>query len=1134
MKRALLLILLLMVPQLGLATTYTAATCSLADVLVQIALATADGDIVAIPAGTCTWAPVPASNPALTLGSVGITLQGAGVASTHIVDASTGNLISLVAVAGKAYRITGIDFERSQSVAASADSFAIVRIGGVTSELRIDNNRFDHCPGCTIPTVCTGKQLTPPKESIYFNEVNSAITGVITDNVFTISGGEISLHTMTGGAWGGGSYTKGDGAWIEDAQYGTDKFLFIENNVFDARCSGSSAPSISDSQAGARIVLRFNTIYNANGGAAHHGADSGGRRPPRALETYENDYVNTQSGSCLGQSQHRGGPLMAWNNTMQCYAGLWGVRYFRTGGKVNDYYPAADGSTHLDLNAGTIYAQGLATTGSSGVTLQVANAGWTPSTTAGTGWLGYSVKDCGAKKADWATLGPLTTAQLEDCHKGTIGYGSHVMSNDSDTIVLANVTTAVSLRPTFVTDDVFIILKVTKAFDNIGRGRGKYVSFGSIPSTCPGCTLDSSRWGHVWPEQVDEPSYVFNNFRCGSAPGCTLVVDNVWGGIAVAGTAGSVNAGPHAVADRDAFLGLTTAGDGSGGVGRGTKAQMDAITPTTVGVGFWVTDEGTWCDEAADSRCPSDAGGFNGQLYQAFYTDAPQDVATNPTDRGTGTVCCEWRLYYTPFPYPYSTEVAAAPVLSGLSPAFGKRTDLTRAMTFTGTGFNGGNFDIVISGCTGVTDSGIAGATDIERTATFTLSASAAGVCTVTVTTDAGTSAITQPFTVNQPIITSAEPPAGEQGSTPSITLNGTTLGGANDSVTVSGTGVTTANLTCPTALLCTVDFVVAADATPGTHTITYTSDDGTDATEFEVFDVVIIDKPVLTSIEPPVCYRGSVCPTSFKGINFTGATLIKSCSDSTMTMSSPVVVSDTLITSDITIPVNALLEPCDFQISTGGAPTLVGTSIDDTTSVAIDAHIANDLLVALVMRSSSAPPTIPSGWTEIHTTSSSGFWMGAYYQFAPGAGTLSGTWTGANIISVAVFRDQSSSAIGAHERATAISTTVTYPGVVFDITDGTSVAIGWGCALVGDATFGSTAPTGMTNRESIVLGARVCGVHTSAAVTGWDAKTTTVSSSVRNAGFIIEVKGEGSGNTLQIAPQRVPGATNPSRLILK
>jgi len=49
-------------------------------------------------------------------------------------------------------------------------------------------------------------------------------------------------------------------------------------------------------------------------------------------------------------------------------------------------------------------------------------------------------------------------------------------------------------------------------------------------------------------------------------------------------------------ADRDVYTDLTVSGtfNGSTGVGAGTTAQMNALTPTKAGVGFWATDQGQW------------------------------------------------------------------------------------------------------------------------------------------------------------------------------------------------------------------------------------------------------------------------------------------------------------------------------------------------------------------------------------------------------------------------------------------------------------------------------------------------------------------------------------------------------------
>jgi hypothetical protein len=77
--------------------------------------------------------------------------------------------------------------------------------------------------------------------------------------------------------------------------------------------------------------------------------------------------------------------------------------------------------------------------------------------------------------------------------------------------------------------------------------------------------------------------------------------------------------------DRDFFIETQDKSfNGSGGMGMGTRAQMDAIKPTRAKVGFWVTNEGEW-----NSRNP----GPDGRLY---VWDGKA-----------------WTLKYTPYAYPH-------------------------------------------------------------------------------------------------------------------------------------------------------------------------------------------------------------------------------------------------------------------------------------------------------------------------------------------------------------------------------------------------------------------------------------------------------------------------------------------------
>lgn len=149
---------------------------------------------------------------------------------------------------------------------------------------------------------------------------------------------------------------------------------------------------------------------------------------------------------------------------------------------------------------------------------------------------------------------------------------------------------------------------------------------------------------------ASEPYYLWNNVRGGSdwgifqalIPAAAITLYQTQTG----NPAATFTMADVIAADRDYFK-QTVGGtfDGSSGVGRGTKAQMLAITPTKTGVAFWVTDEADW--NAVNA-------GPDGQLYV-----------------WNGSA---WVLKYTPYTYPHPLRRPRAPTnlrLSELSlPAF--------------------------------------------------------------------------------------------------------------------------------------------------------------------------------------------------------------------------------------------------------------------------------------------------------------------------------------------------------------------------------------------------------------------------------------------------------------------------------
>ena len=120
-----------------------------------------------------------------------------------------------------------------------------------------------------------------------------------------------------------------------------------------------------------------------------------------------------------------------------------------------------------------------------------------------------------------------------------------------------------------------------------------------------------------------EPLYLWNNLRNGSPWTRTLHAPDP-GAISLYGSAFTES--DMIKADRDFFASSGFDGihtfDGSKGVGRGTKAEMLAIAGTKTGVGFWVTDEGTW-NLPAEKVTPNSSGclyTWNGSAWVLKYT----------------------------------------------------------------------------------------------------------------------------------------------------------------------------------------------------------------------------------------------------------------------------------------------------------------------------------------------------------------------------------------------------------------------------------------------------------------------------------------------------------------------------------
>ena len=273
------------------ATEIYARSPSRTDVAAALILAK-DGDTVKVPAGTATWT----ATLAITKN---ITLEGAGAASTVIVDEIVRTkpespLINAITPALGSFRLTGFTF-RGGTTNVKGTSGGEIRIVGNCHAIRVDYCTFDKLNGVSLATA--GFTL-----------------GVIDHNTFNPYKGHpiIVNHDVWQPFNGakpssGGLYSKGNGSWADDPYWGTDRFIFIEDNIF-VDTSGPAGTGI-DMFEGARAVVRHNNFKNV--GLTNHGTEGQGRGG-KQIEEYENTYF-TPATQPLGQL--RAGTIIAFNNT---------------------------------------------------------------------------------------------------------------------------------------------------------------------------------------------------------------------------------------------------------------------------------------------------------------------------------------------------------------------------------------------------------------------------------------------------------------------------------------------------------------------------------------------------------------------------------------------------------------------------------------------------------------------------------------------------------------------------------------------------------------------------------------------------------------------------------------------------
>jgi len=439
-----------------------------------------EGDTVVVPAGTINWS----SNLVIKRG---ITLEGATAISgpsnnPKVTDATIilddlprvrppQPIIRVEVRSTESFRLTGFTF-RNGSLTKISEAGG-VRLEGTCPSVRIDHCHFD---------------------SLYENpyiEIRGQLYGVVDHCVLDFAQRGTESFQVFHDKWGG--YTNGDGSWIDDPYFGSEKFLFIEDNAFNK--TTPVAGGGLDCYGGGRYVARYNTFNNT--GPNSHGTESTGRfRGARAIEIYNNRFNWTTLTPRPGQL--RSGCMVIHDNVWAGIRAEHGpaLTCFR------EFYPfkfwgAANGTNRLDSNdPHGLYFSGKHTGPNNSETLIVANAGWKTNQ-----WVGYSVTNT------TRVYNTGTEAGFHPC--------SYITANTSDTITFR---VDKSIGPNshgeflyFNTGDGFEIYEVLIALDQPGRGKGDLLT-GRFPVNTGS-----------WPHQALEPVYSWNNTRAEDGSPVNLV-----------------------------------------------------------------------------------------------------------------------------------------------------------------------------------------------------------------------------------------------------------------------------------------------------------------------------------------------------------------------------------------------------------------------------------------------------------------------------------------------------------------------------------------------------------------------------------------------------------------------------------
>jgi peptidoglycan hydrolase-like protein with peptidoglycan-binding domain len=279
--------------------TITAASCNDSDVQAAVNSAS-DGDIVAIPAGTCTWL------TGVSWTDKKISVIGAGASST-IINATAGFSVTINNVAEAAWRISGLTMQ-----SATTSSMAIVINAAKPTTYsygwRVDHVTFDYTgdtPDGSIVVYGTSYGL--------FDHDNFSFAHSVWIYV------EDAQDTWTDASdpnyeqcWGSPSLADVCGRYMMSLplSLGTADSVYFENDTFTSQIAGQAF--FDTSYGGARVVFRDNTF---TGGFLYSHGTRGNEIDYFQAELYDNNFIANSNWNYY-PVRFEGGTGVIYDNTL--------------------------------------------------------------------------------------------------------------------------------------------------------------------------------------------------------------------------------------------------------------------------------------------------------------------------------------------------------------------------------------------------------------------------------------------------------------------------------------------------------------------------------------------------------------------------------------------------------------------------------------------------------------------------------------------------------------------------------------------------------------------------------------------------------------------------------------------------